>query len=721
MGRIRKSAETNPQSRTQLSTEIRENGQHPAPRNRGGEEEPRWITKRRAIGLLWTVLAIFCLCRIITFIPAPLDSPWTLRPLLYNWFATFLAHSGGPEQAFSAWFAICGLMLLIPPLLALLNYGIRYQRRRAPNNVSSLLCSRALFFTSIGVCLFLCRYPTLLEPEINPDEGQFLASADKLFYDGNFFRSVDCGTSGPVNIYPLMLPSIAGLTPDYASGRVIALAMTFISIWLFYLTVRCLASDAIARIATIPVSGIFAVIRNPDFIHYTSENVPILLGSLALYGAVRVLREPTDYRAPIFLMGLVSAAGVLAKLQALPILAVIVVVALGYVYMARAALNPWRPALFFIAGLAPLLLLNAAVCFAGGVWGDFWTSYVTTNLHYADVENSFAGSMPTFLAYLTGVDEVRFFLFMLIGLGAAFAFLTMKLPWPSSSTTFVQIACVSAAAIALTMFLYTWNRIGISPFLAIFIVVVAPIFFLVRWLEVPFEREPVRWFGVVAFLITVAAVFSIYEPHRPYSHYLLFLLIPLGAAMAWMLIRQTAGETTTPERQLPLSASFVALVIALSVVCQIQLWGKQDSQVFQWGARAGTIRDPEGDYIRSLTSSRGQITVWGWTVAPYVSSGRVPATRDTNMANFFRWPDTSAYYRNRFLNDMRDHTPELFIDAVGESSFAFKDPKAYAFEQFPEIANFIYAHYVHYSDKYSQHFYLRRDLAALKTGSSTSP
>ncbi len=188
--------------------------------------------------LLYAAIAAFCLFRLATFTPQPLDSPGTLRPILYRWFLWFITLHAHSEQAFSSWSTIGFLALMTPPALAVLNYSRCSEIVRLPRLLATILCSRALLLGSIAVCLFLCRYPILLAPELNPDEGQFIASAHKLFYDGNFFRSVDCGTSGPLNIYPLMLPAIFGFSPDYASSRVLGLILVFFSIYLLYRTLR---------------------------------------------------------------------------------------------------------------------------------------------------------------------------------------------------------------------------------------------------------------------------------------------------------------------------------------------------------------------------------------------------------------------------------------------------------------------------------------------------
>jgi len=175
------------------------------------------------------------------FRPQPLDAPGTLRPILYAIFHWFVGLSGTPDEAFAKWSTICSLVLLVPPALALLNYGRLHGLVKLPSRAGHLLCSRWLFFTSVTACLVLCRYPTLLQNEFNPDEGAFIAAASKLFYDPNYFHSVDCQTNGPLNIYPLMLPAILGLSPDFASSRALVIVIVVLCSFVFYRTIASIA------------------------------------------------------------------------------------------------------------------------------------------------------------------------------------------------------------------------------------------------------------------------------------------------------------------------------------------------------------------------------------------------------------------------------------------------------------------------------------------------
>src|SRR5215831_6543568 len=160
----------------------------PPPRN-------RWV-----IGALLAVALIYAGYRILTFLPQPLDSPSTLRPVLYSWYLRFVAHYASVDLAWRAWNSYCVLLLLVPAILATANYLHGEQILRIPARLAGLVTSRTLLFVSIAASLFAFRFPVLLAGELNPDETQFLAVAEKLFKDPVFFRSVDVGTTGPVNI-----------------------------------------------------------------------------------------------------------------------------------------------------------------------------------------------------------------------------------------------------------------------------------------------------------------------------------------------------------------------------------------------------------------------------------------------------------------------------------------------------------------------------------------
>jgi hypothetical protein len=672
-----------------------------------------WLSKRGAKIAAWAFATVFAIFRLVTFIPQPLDGPHTLRPILNAGFDAFLRHYEHPEPAYEDWRAFCLLALMMAPALAVLNLVCEHGRVRLPDRAAKILCSRWLLFGAIAATLLLCRYPTLVDYQLNPDEGQFLAAAHKLFYEPNFFDSVDCGTSGPLNIYPLMLPAIFGVSPDYASSRILVLLITFCTIYLFYRTVRLLAPDSVARIAILPLASGLAVLETPSLVHYSSEQIPLLLVALALYLAVRVLRDPAAHRVPLFLLGFLASSAFFAKMQSVPIVGAIGAAAVLFTYASGTARRSWQPALLFVTGMLPLQLLNAAMCLAAGAWTNFWMTYIVSNQRYADRGSNFVTELPGLLNYFFETPENAYFLFTFLALCAGYGVQRLRSDRAGEPNRLLQIAIVSAVAIgALMATVLHADAPSVSAFLALIAVFMVLVFLPLLFERGSFGADPVRWFGLISLVAIAATVFSLYRPHRLSSGYLLFLFPPVAAAMAWMLIRQTReSPESNAAADSPLSARLVfpLLFAALALTQAIFLWGTRDPHKFR--TTVATIRQSEGDFIRSLTSPKGKIFVWGWTVDPFLGSGRVPSTRDLNLNYQFIAPvEITSYYRARLLNDLTRDPPELFIDAIGTVSWGLDDNGVFGLDQVPEISRWVHDFYRHVADGYGQHFFLRTDL-----------
>ena len=66
------------------------------------------------------------------FTPRPLDSPGTLRPILYRWFNWFVELYASREDAFAAWSTFSFLALLVPAALAALFYLSQHAVTKLP-------------------------------------------------------------------------------------------------------------------------------------------------------------------------------------------------------------------------------------------------------------------------------------------------------------------------------------------------------------------------------------------------------------------------------------------------------------------------------------------------------------------------------------------------------------------------------------------------------------
>jgi hypothetical protein len=682
----------------------------------GRQGTPISVRRITVLGSALVLLLSLCTYRILSFVPQPFDSPGTLRPILYAYFIRFIKRYQSPEQAQQAWGSYCIVALLIPTILAFWNYSYRRYGSRSLVWLHRVITSRLVLFGSIAMCLIVCRFPFLLANEINPDETFFIAAAEKLFKDPVFFRAIDFVTSGPINVYPLMLPALFGISPDYVSTRLLGLLIIFASIYIIYRTLALLTDDAAARIAVLPAAGAFAVLKTNDFLHDSSEHVSFLLLSLALYICVRTFRRPQSYAWGLAGLGLLTAAAFLAKMQAVPILGGVSAIAIAYVHGGGHAGRWWRPALLFGAGLAPLLLVNAIICAWAGVWHDFWMEYIFGNYHYVELHGTLTTELQRFVNFVLSITEIRLLITSLLAILAAYVYQRKQREPVTDQALLVQTGVVGGIVAVAASWLLSTAGGAVVSYAVIISMLIVPGSFLLLYPKAVWNPRPVRWFGFLAAVVLALAAAVAYVPHRLYGHYLLLLVFPMTIAAAWTVVAASEGaeplvgnseKELSKGRRSPLS--FLLVFAALTLACQLFELGSPDFLAF--AAVPPTVRAPESDLIDSLVQPAGQITVWGWNGRPYVGSGRVSALKDLITGQLFLDnPELRAYYRGAYLRGLRLHPPDLFIDATDTSLGGNANRQVYGLQVIPEINSFVQVNYVHILDMYGQRFYMRRDL-----------
>jgi hypothetical protein len=214
----------------------------------------------------------------------------------------------------------------------------------------SLWCSALV----IGSMLLAWRWPWLLAAtEFNPDESQLIAGAMALARDPIFWRSVDGTTSGPLNFYALAPLGWLGLPLDYFTERAIGLLMVAGGCTALYRAVALVHSEVCARLGTLPVIVFFALSLDPDFIHYSSEHVTLLLAPVSLWLIVRTTQGCAggawNLRAAAFAAGAIPWA----KMQGVPV-ALVLLLTIAWI--------AWRSAFDLRRRISAL----AAVTAAGG-------------------------------------------------------------------------------------------------------------------------------------------------------------------------------------------------------------------------------------------------------------------------------------------------------------------------------------------------------------------
>ncbi len=331
--------------------------------------------------------------------------------------------------------------------------------------------------------LFAWRWPYLFAAnEYNPDESQLIAGAMTLWHDPVPWRTLDVATSGPVNYYALDLAHLAGLPFDYFAARLTGLLLVWGALLAVYRLFASRARPALAQLAVLSPAVFFAGASDWDFIHYSSEHVPLFLTAVAAAGLF--LRPPgAGGIRPVFLGAL--AAGLLpwAKLQAAPIGAVLGGLRLLQLWfipdpaaarrreLAAIAAGALLPSLFFLAVLA-----------GTGQLAMFWQSYLRANVSYIQ-DAPPAGALLRQFADFAGAR---------------------------SHLTIHMLAAGASVTLAAGSAVRRRQRVGFFPLL-----------------------------GAAAFAGAVACVLV---PQRPLLHYALLTVVPLGWLTGAALVAANPGR-----------------------------------------------------------------------------------------------------------------------------------------------------------------------------------
>ena len=254
--------------------------------------------------------------------------------------------------------------------------------------------NQTLFLALAVGLLVYCRLPVLLfNQELNPDESQVIASAITLQIDPVHWRLTDGATSGPLNAYALALPGWLGPSINYMVARLVGLCLLIGTLLSFFSTVKQWLGTSVARLALLPVVTLLSFTQFNDYVHFSSEHVPLFLLSMTWWLLARFRQKPSA--GGLYAIGLVAGMVPFAKLQAVPLALVTVVMA---VTLSRKSRPAGATGPFWVIGM----LLSTAMfvvflpgrefqhymlllLFPLGFWCALWISILPGNPRTANV------------------------------------------------------------------------------------------------------------------------------------------------------------------------------------------------------------------------------------------------------------------------------------------------------------------------------------------------
>ncbi len=506
------------------------------------------------------------------------------------------------------------------------------------------LPSPAVTVSLLIASVFLLRLPGALVPrELGVDESQMLSQAMKFLVDPRPWIGVDTTTSGPLNSYFISVFLVLGFKPGFVLAHMLASILVCLQVLMAYLTLRLLGSEKAAAVGAVLMVLYYGLAPNKHFLNYSSELPPTLPLMVGFYIFLVWLDEPSGRRAGaqrclLFFGGLALGAAPWCKLQAAPITGALGLVVLAAIFRNRgsAFAFSWRvKELFaFCVGAVLSTCVMLAILAKTGAITDFW---------YSSIRGAGAYSGPL---SLTSILE---------------NFLLLFLVWPLRQPLLVALLGIGLLVRAfrsgdIRLFLKTrkWACIGILAYLG-------------------------------------AALFAVCRPPYSFAHYAIFLVPPITYLVA-------APLRTLPELDLrkgrPSRHRLVygLIVVLLFATIDGARYANMVMAIKSGRWPAGDSNEKIADVVRDIQKTHPvrSLAIWGWAPGVYVLTGIPPATRDADDSFVISPGPMQEYFRARFLSDLREKPPDLFVDAVAPDVFMWRSwTEKDGYESDPQLQQFI--------------------------------
>jgi len=513
----------------------------------------------------------------------------------------------------------------------------------------------SLYLVGTGALFVLMRLPSVvLNRELNADESQVISHAITLFQDPVYWRSVDGTTIGPLDNYLLVIPRWLGLQLDYTSARLMGVLCGLGALFFFFVALKKWFGDSIARIALLLLVIFLAFTQETDYVHYSSEQLPLLLLSicLALVADLSTQKKELTFqekRAPswaAYSLGFVAGMVPFAKLQAVPQAMVLVVAGLYFTYLYYRRTWRYRPLLMLLLGGITFPVLALAWMLFHSVFQDFIDFYIVGNAIYA------------------GGDG-------LAGIPSQFGKLVLLSP--------------DFTALLIVVALLTILGIVAEP----------------RFLP-PLQRTKGFFVPLLILGYGLAAVYAATKSGNLFVHYLNFCIYPLGLAAVLGIQKVSANRMLT-------LAGPVLLVAWFGIQDALSFYKNRQLNAFV-SVEATTL--PQSPVVKAMlpyVHSDDKMVVWGWQCRYYVEAQLAQGTAENHSERCIFQHPLREVYRQRYLSDMKRTCPTVFMDAVGKNSLWVQDVATQGHETFPELGAYIATHYQYLGDIDGTRLYLRND------------
>lgn len=441
-----------------------------------------------------------------------------------------------------------------------------------------------------GLMLLSMRIPVIqFNNQLNVDESQMVSNLRVFKIDPIYWKSIDGGTVGPLAYY-IALGATYFFDPiNFTSLRCLGFFCLVFNLVLYYKIALKTTGIFAAKLSTFLLLCFFTFLTHPDFLHYSSEQLPVLLINISLYLQLVTWGGASAKKGVLFFIGFLLAMIPFVKIQAIPICGIIGLFQLIPFY------RNWSSQgrvnfMIFCSGIITYFILFIAIAAYFQVLDDYWTYYIEDNLIYTGTNKTPYGLVK--LIKLLGKSFDFFALFLSGGLAFLFALLL--------------------------------NRKGLSQlYLYLFVL----LFLSGLFAAVITRNNFPHYLYLIVFPIGLVFAYSVHaipNSHRKYSY------IPLAIMLTWVVGKESFGNQVSNhlvhmkrDKNLAMSPVGTYLHRIAKTGDRMSVWGWQGSlyieaDVLQASSENQTIHCMQPSelmgehiqrYLRNLESNKARIIV----------------------------------------------------------------------------------------------------------------
>ncbi|WP_025764152.1 hypothetical protein [Dyadobacter tibetensis] len=503
-------------------------------------------------------------------------------------------------------------------------------------------------FILLGLTLFVAmRLPVVVfNRELNPDESQMISHAITLLQDPVYWRSVDGTTIGPLDNYFLTLPGLLGFSIDFTAARLMGMLANIFSLFFLFLALKKWFSIRLAKIVwTLPLFFL-AFTQELDWVHYSSEQVPVMLLSVCLWLFAKQHTQQKSGSASFYALGFVAGMIPFAKLQAVP---PALVLGAGAIWLCVGIFrhqHNLKPLIALIGGALTFPIMVAAWAFHFQVMPDLIDFYLLGNVIYA------GGNERNIFAQITNIVSL--------------------------SPDFQAYLLLLAIPVALFFFGVTRpNSYRRNAHTAV--------------------RDSTLLITLI--LLLLVSIYAITKSGNDFVHYLNFLLFPLLLLAAWGL---SPFEKYAYIFPLGLLAWF--LLMDAQDYRSMHRLNHYDSV-----GRRTLGQSPVVQALKKYTKKDDYMAVWGWQCLYYVEAQLAQGTAENHSERSIFLHDMRDAYRARYMKDLARTQPAIILDAVGKNSAWVQDVDTQGIHSFRQLGEYVNAHYTDLGLFDGTRLYVRND------------